>query len=170
LTVRDLTQIAAGHPMVILIVFVAVPVIAGVVGLLHGRGRGGLSPWKYVYTVIIYLVCIPGILSAVLTGYALFFTRQNLLDVNLLVYFVPVISMAVTLILASKSVKFDAVPGFGRLSGLMAIIAITFVLALAIQKTRLWLFFGASIFWFVVLVVGLFVLLKWGVYMLFRSR
>jgi hypothetical protein len=76
--------------------------------------------------------------------------------------------MVVTLVLVGKNVDFDDIPGFDRLSGLIAVIAVTFVFVLAIQKTRLWLFFGASIFVLGALIVGLLAFLQWGMYMLFR--
>ena len=66
--------------------------------------------------------------------------------------------------------SFDDIPGFDRLSGLMVVIAITFVLVLAIEKTRIWLFFGGSITRLILLVAGLLALLKWGAYMLFRKK
>ncbi len=146
------------------------PVAAWLCGLVHGRGNGGSSPWKYVYSVLVYLACVPGTFAVVLTGYTLFFTRENLLDVNPLVYFLPLVSMVVTLVFIHKNVAFDLVPGFDRLSGLMVMIGCSFVIALAIQKTRIWLFFGGSIEWLMALAVGVFALLKWGTYMLFRSR
>jgi len=55
----------------------------------------------------VYLVCIPGLLASVLTSYSLFFRHADLLNVNLAVYFLPIISMIVTLILIHKTVNFE---------------------------------------------------------------
>jgi hypothetical protein len=169
-TARELIALAAGKQWILLACFCGPPVIALLLRLLHGGDRGRLSPWRYIYSLLVYLVCIPGMLSAVLTGYALFFVRENLLDVNLLVYALPIISMVVTLLVISRSIRFDDIPGFGRLSGLMVMIAMTFVIVLAISRTHIWLFFGGSMATLLLLTVGIFALLKWGAYMAFRRR
>jgi hypothetical protein len=137
---------------------------------LHGAGNGGRPPWKYVYSVLVYAVCFPGMLSAVLTGYSLFFEKENLLDVSLVIYILPLVSMVATLILVRKNVTFDEVPGFNRISGLLTMIGVTFVLTLAIYKTRILLVFFGSFPMLIALVAGLFALLKWGAYMLFRTK
>jgi hypothetical protein len=146
------------------------PVAAWLCGVAHGRGCGGNAPWKYFYSVLVYLSCVPGTFAAVITAYTFFFTRENLMDVNPLVYFLPLVSMVATLVLIHKNVAFDLVPGFDRLEGLMVMIACSFVFALAIQKTKIWVVFGGSIGGLFLLAAGVFALLKWGVYMLFRRR
>ena len=160
MTIQELLQYAGRYPGAILGVFGSVPVVTWVVGRLHGRGRGGAVPWKYIYAALVYTSCVPGLFAAVVTGYALFFTSVNLLEVNALVYLLPVVSMVVTLILLGQNVDFDAVPGFQRLSGLMTLIAVSFVVALAISKTRLWIFFGGSIVLLFALAAVAFVVMK----------
>jgi hypothetical protein len=170
MTVNDLIKLASGHLLALVLFFVAPPVIAWICGAIHGRGNGGNAPWKYVYSVLVYLVCIPGLLASVLTGYQLFFQRGDLLNVNIAVYFLPILSMIVTLIFIHKTVNFENVPGFDRISGLMVMIGCSFVIALAIDKTRIWLMFHGSIAMLFALAAGIFALLKWGTYMLFRRR
>jgi len=162
MTTRELIQLAGQHPLVLSGYFVAPPALAFVLGRVHGPSKGGLSPWKYVYSILIYVVCVPGLLAAVLTCYTLFFSRENLLDVNLLVYFLPIVSMVVTLVFIHKKVSFDEVPGFNRLSGLMVMIGCSFTVALAISKLQIFLFFGASFERFLLLALGIFGLIKWG--------
>ena len=170
MTTREFIAMAGQHWMVLVAMFLAPPVAAWLCGVAHGRGFGGNTPWKYCYSVLVYLTSVPGTFAAVITGYTLFFTRENLMDVNPLVYFLPLASMVVTLVLIHKNVGFDLVPGFDRLEGLMVMIACSFVLALAIQKTRIWIVFGGSIERLFLLAAAIFALLKWGVYMLFRRR
>lgn len=168
-TTRDLVTWLGGQSIWLLVAFTAIPLLATFVRLVHGPGNGGRGISKYIYSALIYLVCFPGMFSAVLTGYSLFFEREDLRNVNPVVYLVPIASMVVTLVIIRKSVDFDDIPGFDRISGLMTMIAITFVLVLAIQKTRILLVFFGSIPMLIALVVGLFALLKWGTYMLFRG-
>ena len=170
MTARDLSDRADQHPVALAIALAAPPLFSLVVGRFHNRGQGGANPWNYVYAVLVYLACVPGMFAGVLTAYTLFFSRENLLDANLLVYFLPIVSMIVTLVLIRKNVAFDEVPGFDRLSGLMVMVACSFAIALAIQKTKIWILFGGSIERLFILAAGIFGLLKWGAYMLFRRR
>jgi hypothetical protein len=169
-TTRELIQLADHHSLELAVVCGFAPVAAWACRLMHGPNRGGDAPWKYFYAVLVYLACVPGIFAGVLTGYTLWFTNENLLDVSFLVYILPIVSMVVTLILIGRNVGFDRVPGFDRLSGLMVMIACSFAIALFIQKTRIWLVFGGSIGTLFLLAIGIFALMKWGTYMLFRRR
>ena len=170
MTTRDLIHQADLHPVALAVALAAPPLISWVTGRLHDRGPGGAGRWKYFYAVLVYLTCVPGMFAGVLTAYTLFFSRENLLDTNLLVYFLPIVSMIVTLVLIRKNVAFDEVPGFDRLSGLMVMVGCSFAIALAIQKTRIWIVFGGSIERLFILAAAIFGLLKWGAYTLFRRR
>src|SRR5712672_2859018 len=107
MTTRDLIQWAGQHPVLLLLAFVAPPTLAWLAGRLHGKDQGKLPPWKYLYAVLVYLVCVPGMFAGVITAYTLFFRGENLLDANLLVYFLPIASMIATLVLIRKNVSFD---------------------------------------------------------------
>ena len=170
MTTRELIQWAGQHSVALLLAFIAPPVLAWLAGQTHGKEQGKLAPWKYLYSVLVYLVCVPGMFAGVITAYTLFFSGENLLDANLLVYFLPIVSMVATLVLIRKNVSFDDVPGFDRLSGLMVMVGCSFGIALAIQKTRIFVFFGGSIEKLFLLAGGVFALLKWGAYTLFRRR
>ena len=111
---------------------------------------------------------MPGTLGAVLTGYILSFSRENLLDVNVLVTLAPVSSMVATLLVAARNVDFEPRPGFGRLSGLMVMIALSFVVVLFLQKLNVFVVFGGSVFLLVSVAAFVFALLRWGAYMAFR--
>ena len=170
MTTRDLMALGDRHPLMVAGAFVLLPALAWLLGQLHADGRGGERPWRYGYSALVYLACVPGMFAAVISGYVMFFTHENFLDLSLLVTILPLASMIVTLVLVRKRVSFDLVPGFDRLSGLMTMIGCSFAIALAIQKTRIWIVFGGSIERLFLLAAGVFALLKWGAYMLFRGR
>lgn len=170
MTLRELIGAVGEHPLILVALFALAPVAAWVVGRLHVRGRGAMKPWKYLYSALVYLACVPGMLAAVLTAYTLFFTRESLLDVDALVFFLPIISMVVTLVVISGSVHFEQVPGFDRLSGLMITLAISFGIGLAISKTRIWLFFGAPMWTLLVVALVVFVGLRSSTRMAARGR
>jgi hypothetical protein len=61
-----------------------------------------------------------------------------------------------------KHANFDDLPGFGRLTGLMLLIAIVSCVTLAIYKLRIFVGFFASIETLVGIAVAVFVLFKVG--------
>ena len=170
MSIVDLIDLLGEYPLPLLALFTLIPLFSFIYGKLHAKGRGVHSPHKYVYSTLVYLVCIPGALSFVLTAYTLFFLRANLLAVNFLVYFLPIVSMVVTLVIMGKSVDLDDLPGFDRITGLFVLLIITFVLALLVQRTRVWLLFRGSVVTFIVIVVVLFLLLRWAARRLFRGK
>ncbi|HEY9844536.1 MAG TPA: hypothetical protein V6D23_28955, partial [Candidatus Obscuribacterales bacterium] len=134
MTLREVITLAGQHPEWLAIYFGVVPFLALLLPLFHKKAFGEFAPWKYVYSFLTYLTCVPGLMAAVLVGYSLFFTRENLLDANPMIYFLPLLSMFVTLVLIRKQVDFNALPGFDRLSGLMILIGGAFAIALFINK------------------------------------
>ena len=149
--------------------FLAVlPVLALVLGLIHKRGAGNDAPWKFAYSILVYAACIPGMLGAVVTLYLLLFSGENLLDVNALLTLAPIASMGATLAIAGRNVDFGPLPGFGRLSGLMTVLGLTFAALFALSRTRIWLVFGGSLFLLAAVGAFVFALFKWGGYMAFR--
>lgn len=170
MTLRQLIETIGQYWAVLVVAFAGLPIGTWAVGRLHGPGRGLLVPWRYVYAVLIYVVCVPGTASVLLCAYVLLFTRENLLDVNALVFFLPWLSMVASLLIMGRNVAFDDVPGFDRLSGLLLVIAITFLIVYGLSRTRLWLIFGSSVFTLLGLLVGLFSLLQWGAHAAFGKR
>lgn len=155
----------------LLLAVVLVPVLlAGGTGLLHAPGRGGDAPSRYLYAVAIYLAAIPGMFSVVLALYALLFTGESLLEVNLLVYFGPIAGMVATFALARRTVDLDDVPWFGRISGLLLMAAVSFAAVFVLSRLRVWVVFGANPLWFFALALAVFFALKLGVARLFGRR
>ncbi len=148
------------YPLIILGYFVLMPLIAASLGVFEQDADGPRSLLDYIYSTLIYLVAMPGIISAVLIAYSLFIVRVNLLQVDFLIYFLPVISMGVTFYLIARKTDFDRLPGFDRLSGLMMLIGLSFLIVLIIFKLRIFVGFFASIESFLLLGLLLFVLFR----------
>jgi hypothetical protein len=170
MTLRELIHSAGQYWVPVFVVLTAVPVVSFLVGVSHRDGEGRNAPWKFAYAALVYLACVPGIFAAVLTAYTVFFSKESLLDTNPLIYFLPIATMVVTLVLIRKRVSFEDVPGFDRLSGLMVLIGCSFAIALAVHNTRILIGFFGSVGMLFVLAAGVFALLTWGGSMLFRSR
>ncbi len=96
--------------------FLIIPLASWIIGFTHGKGGGSRSPWKFIYAFLVYCICIPGIFATVVTTYSFFFHKQNLLDLNMLITFAPILSMAITLGIIRHNADFSQLPGGDRLS------------------------------------------------------
>ena len=141
--------------------FAALPLLALLVSFLYKRvmRRAFIES---VFSAIIYLSTVPGVFACILIFYLLFFTRTNLLNVDIVFSFLPIISMGLVFGIIGKNANFDNLPGFGRLTGLMLLIAIVSGVTLAIYKLRIFVGFFASIEALVGIAVAVFVLFKVG--------
>ncbi|OWY22928.1 hypothetical protein C7N43_23050 [Sphingobacteriales bacterium UPWRP_1] len=156
MTLQEFFDILAANPAPVLIYFILLPVAAAIAGSLTTREEARQNPWKYFYSALVYMSSVPGIMALVLCVYTLFFERQrSLLEVNALVYFLPIIVMIATLLLINRKADMRHIPGFRRLSGLLMMLAVTFIAILIIQQTRIWVVFHGS----VVYLFGLFIVL-----------
>lgn len=170
MTIRELINTAQSHSVLITALFILIPFFTWSLKYLHGWNGARKKQWRRVYTLLVYLACIPGSFSLVLTFYTLFFTSESLLDANLLVYAMPIASMIVTILLMQKAIDIYEVPGFGRLAGLMIMLFVSMGFALAVRKTRIFIFFGSgisSLLWLTLLAYGL---LEFGCWLLFRKK
>ena len=123
--------------------FALPPLLTFGTGRLHRTQQDGArNPYGAIYCVLIYLVSVPGALAAVLTGYGLFFLRADLRNVPIALYFLPITSMLATWALMRRQVDLDDVPGFGRLSALLLLMAVCFAVAFVLNR----LFFGVLFF------------------------
>ena len=61
---------------------------------------------EFVFSAIIYLSAIPGVFACILIFYLLFFTGTNLLNVNIVFSFLPVVSMGLAFGIIGKNAKF----------------------------------------------------------------
>jgi hypothetical protein len=162
MTINQIIEALSGYGAFILIAFVAIPAIAYGYGKIVGKDKAIQSPHKYVYSGLIYLSCVPGMFALVLCLYAIFILRSSILDVNIAVYFAPIISMVASIIIIRKNVDLNYIPGFDRLYGLFIVLGVSFTIALMILQTRIFIVFGSSITTLIIFVVILVAVLQWG--------
>ena len=161
MTLNDLLNYAAGHPEAVIFYFALVPFAALLAGLME-RKEGHLPPWNYLYSAMLYLVAVPATLSAGLLAYQWLFERGSILDVDLLLQGVPIISFFVTAYIIRRQVYLRGLPGFGRLGGLVLMIFATLVLLWIIDRTRIVLFSGFKIQYLLLCFLLLLVLVRYG--------
>ncbi len=139
MTLRAFFDLVAENPFYLLVFFLLLPFTAILAGWL-GREEGHLSPWKYLYSFLVYAVSVPGIFALTLNIYLFLFERQSIWDLNLYTQVLPVVSMIATLLIIKKNVSLDAVPGFDRLSGLLIVIFVALCILWFIDRTRILVF------------------------------
>ena len=168
MTIQNLIDQLGHYSLFVTLYFVIAPLLVWSLGFVPYDREGRIIFFDYAYSALIYLVCIPGVISAVLIGYSLFLVRQNLLEVDFLIYFVPVISMSLSFFLIGRRVSFDRLPGFGRLSGLMMMIGLSFLIVLALFKLRIIIGFFGSLESLVVIGIIVFAMFHYASAKLFK--
>ena len=74
MTLKELFDLMAQNPVYLLFFFIVIPMTALLSGFF-GKNEGHLSPWKYLYSTLIYLICVPGIFSVSLSIYMFLFEK-----------------------------------------------------------------------------------------------
>ncbi len=175
MTLEDIFKYIGDNPTPTIIFFLLIPVVAAIVAWI-GAGEGTKKPWGYIYSTIIYLVAIPGIFALTLCIYQFLFKRDfDFTQVNVFVYFLPIISMVATFLILRRVVELDKIPGYDKLSGLLMTIAATivfmFILDFIIDKTKIYafVFIKAPFTILLGIFVVLFFLFRFGMKKLFKG-
>lgn len=161
MTLQELFDLLAANPAYILFFFFLIPFCALLAGIL-GRGEGHLSPWRYLYSALLYLACIPGIFALTLSVYYFLFERIPILQTNVYTQILPVVSMLLTIFIIRKNVDLDEVPGFDKLSGLIMIIVSALAIMWFIDRTRIWVLTYVPFQWVILMFIGLLIVIRFG--------
>ena len=136
MTLREAFEAISESPAVAIGFLTMIPVLTWILSKIAGK-ESALSPWKYFYSILIYIASILGVLSIVLWGYLFLFERQSVWDVNLILQILPVVSMVLTLLIIRQVVPYSAIPGFDRLSGLIIMLFALLIFLWVIDRTRI---------------------------------
>jgi hypothetical protein len=156
--------------MLVLVYLAAVPAAALLLRFLHGKYKGKRPPWKYIYSVLVYQTCIPGVFAVTVTVYSWLFLHANLLTLDIFIYYLPIISMLLTLFIISRSVPFKFIPGFERIYGLIILLELTFLITIFIDRLRVFISFRGSVLTLFLISAAVFFLLKYAEKLLFGQR
>jgi len=157
MTLGDFFRMTTENPSILVFYFIAVPLTA-LLALIFSRGEGHISPWKFLYSSLVYLTCLPGIFAITLSAYLFLFERRSIMDTNIYTQIIPVISMIITLWLIRKNVSLDLVPGFGRLSGLLLILFTGMAMLWVLDKTRIFVITFVPFVWVMIFILVMVVL------------
>lgn len=128
-------QFSADYAMESLIAMASVTLFGGV-GALALKRVSERAAAQFM-ALPIYLCVFPGMAASTIVAYLLFFARQNLFTTpGAALLLVPPVWMFFSLLLFSRLIDFDEVPGFDRLRGLMGLAALSFITALILDRFR----------------------------------
>lgn len=136
MTLRELFDYIAAHPDYVIFYFAILP-FAALLGSFLDGDRGHTSPWKYIYALIIYLVCIPGLFALTLNVYIFLFEKGSVMDLDLITQVLPIISMVLSLLIIRRNMDMALIPGFNKLSGLLMLITAVLGLMWIVDRTHI---------------------------------
>ena len=169
MTLKDFFQLLSDNPVIIIAYFLFIPLTALIAGVL-GKGEGHISPWKYLYSTLVYMVCVPGIFAITLSVYLFLFERISIFETDVFTQILPVVSMLFTLLLIRANVSLDRIPGFGKMSGLLMMIVVALTFMWIIDKTRIFVFSYLPFQYVLLIFVGLLVLMRLGFSKMMKSN
>ena len=161
MTLGQFFNALSDNPSVVCFLFVAVPLTAFLASIF-GKDEGAVSPWKELYTILVYLTCIPGIFAITLNIYLFLFERQSIMDTNIYTQIMPILSMVLTLWLVRKNVKFEEIPGFDKIGGLITIIAALIIFMWILEKTHIYAITIVPFTYFILFFVALLIAIRFG--------
>ena len=168
MTVHDVMQWLEQFQAEIGVGLVVLPLLTYILGALMRPCSRPLA--RYVLAGAIYLAVLPGVSSAVMLLYLLLFVRADVLrEAHLILHVLPIGSMLATLWAASRLEKFDDLPGFDRMQGLMLLVGLSFAVLLFIHKMFIGLVFFARFEYLLLLLGAFLVFWRLGVARLFRK-
>ena len=168
MTLQQLFDSIGNNPTFLLIFFIGLPILAFVMIWITGEDSYK-SPWNFIYSGIIYAVAVPGMLATLLVAYTIFFENTSLLQVSGVIYFLPIISMFVTLFILSRKLSLKRIPGFDKISGLVFMIITASMVIFLLSRMRIWTVFIGSIWHLFGLFIVLLVVFRVGLKRLFSK-
>lgn len=162
MTLKDLFDYISLHPEYILIYLIGLPFIAVFIGLLSHKSADK-SPYKELFMVVVYAVTIPGVFALLLNIYFFLFENKSIMDYNIYLQILPVISMIICLKIIRNYVSFDAIPGFDKLSGFMTIIAALMVFMWVLDRFRFLAIVRMPFYYLVILMIILLLAINYGI-------
>ena len=161
MTLGDFFGKVGDSPSIILLYFISIPLIA-ILCYLWGKDEGEKSPWKYIYSALIYMVSIPGIFAITLSVYLFMFERKSIFDTDMYLQILPLLSMIATLWLIKLNVEFKKIPGFGRITALMLIIFAVLSLLWILEKTHIFAITFVPFQYVIIIFVAIFAIVYFG--------
>ena len=158
---QDFLTFLSQHNAIVIGYFIFLPLCSFLLSLgYQSTARRGFR--EYLFSGLTYLSFVPGIFAGMLVFYTLLILRKNLLEVNFVLYFLPLISMGAVYWLLGRAVDFDQLPGFGRLAGLMVMLSLVCFVIFFLYQLRFVIAFFGSMEFLAGAAIAIFMLFKWS--------
>lgn len=161
MTLQEFLEQCAENPSMIIMYFLCLP-IAALLAWLFGKDEAKESPWKYMYSSLMYMACIPGIFAITLNVYLFLFEKRSVFEADIYSQILPIISMFATLFLIRKNTCFEDIPGFQKLGGLFIIIGAVLSIMWFLDKTRIIVFSYMPFYYVLIILIILLVAIRFG--------
>ena len=137
MTLEDLLTYLTNDKTALFLFFILLPIITIIITIISA-GRSLEKPYSYCYSILLFTVCIPGVLSITLWVYSMFFERKAIWQLPFFVYYLPIIIMAICIyILKKKRIPIRRLPWTGELYEFLVLLTITFASILIIMKLHI---------------------------------
>ena len=157
MNLQELVELQESNQWIFLGILGALPLLTLIVGFM-GRGEIADSPLRYIYSLIVYAATLPGMLALAACIHLFFFDGGNFMEVNIFIYFLPIVLMGITLSLMSRFVRLSKVPGFGQITGLLMVAGVLGLTLFFLKRTYIGIIFFGSI-WTLLGFFGILVVL-----------
>ncbi len=161
MTLGEFIDWISRDPQYIIGYFLLMPAAAALMWFI-AKDEGHIKPWKYIYSIIIYAVCIPGVSAIAFNLYLFAFQRQDVFAMDIFTQIMPILSMVLTLWLIRKNVAFESIPAFDKLSQLITIIFAVLLLLWLGDKVRIYSITFVPLWMFLAIFVGLILLIRYA--------
>ena len=159
MTLAELFALIGENPSFIIFYFTMLPLVA-VLANFMGKGEGNLSPWKFLYSAILFMVAVPGIFSGALNIYLFLFEKRSIFQTEIFTQILPVISTIATLFIIRQNTDFREIPGSGKLSALVTMITCILFFMFILNNTRFIVFMNMPFQTAIIVFIVLFVLIR----------
>jgi hypothetical protein len=161
MTLRQFFESIQNNPNPYFYYFLAVPIVCAILWLLFNTQETAYKI-RYVFSVICFASFIPGLFALTLNIYTFLFERQSVWDMNLVSQVLPVISMVLSFLIIKKTLEFEYIPGFEKITSLSAIVFVVMGVLWFIDRTRIFAFVNLPFSAIVIGFVALIIFVKYG--------
>lgn len=162
MTLRDLFDFTTNNPTKLYYFFIGLPAISFLLKNLFTDPNKAYKI-KWLFSIICFLAVIPGIFAITFGIYTFLFERLSILDINLLVQLLPILSMFVTLYFVKNTLPFEYIPGFEKLTTLATYMFGIMAILWIVDRTHI---MAISIIPFMYIILGLLVFVLFVKYFL----
>ncbi len=166
MTLRELFQLANTDPKWLIYYFLGIPMVCFLL-FLFIKDSNKAFKINWFFTIICFLVVIPGIFSIAINIYLYLIERQSILDLNLVTQVLPIGSAITSLYFIRKIISFDYIPGFEKLTSISAIIFGIITLIWIADRTQIFAISIVPISFIFVSIVGIVLFIRFGISRLF---